>query len=496
MRIRQLEQADTLVKWENTVTTNYSKNAEIGYMTAIELQQAYASGALTPTIVTAKILERIEEVNPAVNAFSALTAEQAMIDAAKAEKDMSEGRSAPLLGIPVTIKDAYDLAGVKTETGSLWLSAVSEVATADNVVVERLRTAGAVVLGKTTTSEMAWSGLSYSPLTGTTHNPWGKGLNAGASSAGAGVAAAAGFGPLHLGSDGGGSIRMPCHFCSVFGLKPTYGRIPHIPVSNNDYATHIGPMTRTVADSALMLRTMAGPHYLDHTSCEATPPDYLANLATSMKGKRIAFSIDLGFARVDPDVAATVRKAAELFRELGAHVEEVTPVWGEKGADLARFFWAAKEARRASILPEWASRMGPEYVACMRAGEHYRSIEFLNRRQEKYDYIAAIETFLEDWDFFLTPTASVTAFPPQQMRPDHWPQHDWDWMAWAEFLYPFNLSGNPAASVPCGFDASGLPIGLQIVGKRFDDLGVLQASAAYEAANPIYRQRPDFSSFI
>jgi aspartyl-tRNA(Asn)/glutamyl-tRNA(Gln) amidotransferase subunit A len=445
--------------------------------------------------VTANILDRISEINPALNAFTAIVAEQALADAARADQDMAAGRNAPLLGIPVTIKDAYDVAGLKTETGSNWLSVTNSVAKTDNVVVERLRKAGAIVLGKTTTSEMAWSGLSFSPLTGTTHNPWGKGLNAGASSAGAGVAAAAGFGPLHLGSDGGGSIRMPCHFCSVFGLKPTYGRVPHVPVSNNDYATHIGPMTRTVADSAMMLQVMAGPHYLDHTSCEATPPDYLASLATSMKGKRIALSIDLGHARVDPDVAKSIRDAAAVFAGLGAHVEEVNPSWGPKGVDLARFFWAAKEARRVNILPEWEDRMGAEFVACMRAGEHYSSVEFLNRRQEKYDYIAEMESFFEGWDFLLTPSASVTAFPPQQMRPDHWPQHPWDWMAWAEFSYPFNLSGNPASSVPCGFDTAGLPIGLQIVGKRFDDLGVLQASAAYEAANPIFRQRPTFGSF-
>jgi aspartyl-tRNA(Asn)/glutamyl-tRNA(Gln) amidotransferase subunit A len=477
------------------VTVDFEKNADVGYMTAVELREAYASGQLSATSVVSKILDRIAEVNPSLNAFSAITAEQALKDAAQADRDMSDGRQAPLLGIPVTIKDAYDLAGIKTETGSIWLSETSEVAKTDNVVVDRLRKAGAVVLGKTTTSEMAWSGLSWNPLTGTTHNPWAKGLNAGASSSGAGVAAAAGFGPLHLGSDGGGSIRMPCHFCGIFGLKPTYGRVPHVPVSNNDYATHIGPMSRTVADSAMMLRTMAGPHHLDHTSSEATPPDYLANLKMSMKGKRIALSIDLGHARVDPDVAKAVREAAALFADLGADVQEVTPGWGPKGVDLARFFWAAKEARRTNILPEWESKLGADYVACMRAGEHYTSTEFLNRRQEKYEYIAEMQAFLDNWDFLLTPAASVTAFPPRQMRPDHWPPHEWDWMAWAEFLYPFNLSGNPASSVPCGFDAAGLPIGLQIIGKRFDDLGVLQASAAYEAANPVYRKRPNFSSF-
>ncbi|ODT84048.1 MAG: amidase [Pelagibacterium sp. SCN 64-44] len=477
------------------LAVDFDKNSEIGYMTALELREAYASGKLSSVEVTTAVLERIAEVNPALNAFTVVMAEEALRDAAKADKQRREGHDAPLLGIPVTIKDAYDVAGIKTEMGSKWLSATNPVAMTDNVVVQRLREAGAVVLGKTTTSELAWSGLSWSPLTGVTHNPWAKGLNAGASSAGAGVSSAAGFGPLHLGSDGGGSIRMPAHFCGIFGLKPTYGRVPHVPVSNNDYATHIGPMTRTVADSALMLRIMSGPHHLDHTSCEAPPADYLALLETSMKGKRIALSLDLDHARVDPDVEAAIRKAAAVFSELGAHVEEVATPWGPKGKDVARFLWAAKEARRADILKEWEPQMGADFVACLHAGANYTSAEFLNQRQSKYEYIAEMQEFLEGWDFLLTPSASVAAFPPQQMRPDHWPQHEWDWMAWAEFSYPFNLSGNPASSVPCGFDASGLPIGLQIVGRRFNDLGVLQASAAFEAAHPVYRQRPSFDSF-
>lgn len=475
--------------------TDFSKNAEIGYMSAMEIASSYEQGVLSATEVTKAILERIDEINPHLNAFSVVTAEMALTDAANADKDLAQGIKKPLLGIPVTIKDAYDIAGFKTETGSNWLAGTTGIASEDNVVVARLREAGAIILGKTTTSEMAWSGLSYSPRTGITHNPWAKGLNAGASSAGAAVAASAGFGPLHLGSDGGGSIRMPAHFCSIFGLKPTYGRIPHVPVSNNDYGTHIGPMTRTVAESAAMLRIMAGPHYLDHTSSESTPPDYLANLHASMKGKRIAFSIDLGHARVDPDVENAIRAAAEAFKAMGAIVEEVTPSWGPKGVSLARFFWAAKEARRLSILPEWESQMGADFVACMRAGADYSSADYLNQRQEKYNYLAEMQTFLEDWDFFLTPAASVTAFPPTQMLPDHWPQHAWDWMAWAEFMYPFNFSGNPASVIPCGFDNAGLPIGLQIVGRRFDDLGVLQASAAFEEAMPVHQTRPSFESF-
>ena len=476
--------------------TDFQKNADIGYMSVAELQEAYAQKRLTPLEVTQAILDRIAEINPSLNAFAVITAESALAEAKLAGEALARGEQRPLLGIPVTIKDAIDVQGQKSLQGSKWLASFAQPAAEDNPVVSRLRDAGAIILGKTTTSEMCWSGLSYNPLTGLTHNPWAKGMNAGASSAGAAVAAAAGFGPLHLGSDGGGSIRMPCHFCSVFGIKPTYGRVPHIPVSNNDYATHIGPITRTVEDSARMLSVLSGPHYLDHTSCEKPPEDYLAQLKSSMKGKKIAFSLDLGHARVDDDVAAVIRKAASAFaHELGAEVVEVAPAWGPKGVSLGRFFWAAKEARRNHILEEWEPEMGRDLVACMREGNDYSAVEFLNRRDEKFRYIAEIQTFMEQWDFLITPSASVTAFPPQQMVPSHWPQHIWDWMSWSEFMYPFNMSNNPAVTVPCGFTPAGLPVGLQIVGKRFDDLGVLQAAAAYEGIHPVYLQLPTFDSF-
>ena len=199
--------------------------------------------------------------------------------------------------------------------------------TEDTPIVPRLKAEGAIILGKTTTSEFGWTGVSHSPLTGITHNPWKHGYNAGASSAGAGAAAAAGFGPLHQGSDGAGSIRMPSHFCGVFGLKPTFGRVPYYPVGSGDYTSHMGPMTRTVADSALMLEVMAGPHPLDHTTCEAGPADYLGRLHEGVRGRRIAYSPDLGVARVDPDVAALVKAAVARFSELGATVEEVTTPW-------------------------------------------------------------------------------------------------------------------------------------------------------------------------
>lgn len=468
-------------------------DADIGFTTAVDLAKSYKSKTLSPSEATDALFRHIKTLNPSLNAFSVIMEKEAKMQAIESCNRFQVGTARTLEGIPVTIKDFYDVKGYASETASF--SIRHKIAKHDNPVVARLRNAGAIILGKTTMSEFAWSGISRNPVNGTSHNPWGHGLNAGASSAGAGVASAAGFGPLHLGSDGAGSIRMPAHFCGVFGLKPTYGRIPHVPVSNNDYGTYIGPMTRTVEDSALMLKVMSGSHHLDHTSCESPPEDYLANLNSSMKGKKVAFSVDLGHAKVDPEIVEIVSLAADTFRmKLGADVREFTPDWGPEGAELGRFFWSAYQGRNADLLKHWRDRMDPGLVNCIEAGASFTSAEYLKARECKYNYISKIAATLEDWDFLITPTASVAAFPVEGLGPDEWKLRGWDWMSWAEFSYPFNMSQSPAASVPCGFTKDGRPVGLQIVARRFADLQVLQASYAFQQATGIHRRRPDFSN--
>ncbi|HET6183191.1 MAG TPA: amidase [Acetobacteraceae bacterium] len=464
-------------------------SADIAWLPAVELAEMIRTKRLSPVEVTDAALARIERYNPRLNAFAHLAADAARAEARKAEAALADnGPLGPLHGVPVTIKDLAAVRGMPLESGSPMMQGTMPAE--DAVFVARLRAAGAIILGKTTTSEYGWKGVSQSPLTGITHNPWKHGYNAGASSAGAGAAAAAGLGWLHQGSDGAGSIRMPSHFCGVFGLKPSFGRVPLNPVSTGDYTAHNGPMTRTVADAALMMSVMAGPNSLDHTSLEAWPADYQRRLRAGVRGKRIAFSPDLGHARVDPEVASLVRRAAERFGELGATVEQVTPPWGAQGPELIRLFWPAHLARLASKLPEWESRMDPGLVACVREGARVTMEQYMLARERKHAYIAAIHRWFADWDFLLTPSVSVAAFPAEMLSPAHWPQHEWDWVQWAEFSYPFNMSWNPAASVPCGFTEAGLPVGLQIVGRRFDDLGVLQASAAFEEAAPWADRKP------
>jgi aspartyl-tRNA(Asn)/glutamyl-tRNA(Gln) amidotransferase subunit A len=464
-------------------------STELCFAPATRLAAMIRAKEVSPVEVVEAVLGRVQALEPRLNAFATLTADRAREDARKAEAAVMRGEPlGPLHGVPVTIKDLNETAGIPTERGSFIQK--GNVPATDAPVVTRLRAAGGIVLGKTTTSEFGWSGVSRSPLTGITHNPWKHGFNAGASSAGAGVAAAAGYGPLHQGSDGAGSIRMPSHFCGIVGLKPSFGRVPHWPVPNNDQTSHVGPMTRTVADAALMLKVMAGPHPWDHWTLEAPPDDYPARLGDGVAGLRVAFSPDLGHARVDPEVAELVAKAAAAFGGLGCAVEQAATPFGPDGPPLVRFMWSAHMASLAKHLPEFESRMDPGLVACIRAGQGRGLAEFLEVRRRKLAYIEQVHRFFERWDLLLTPSVSVAAFPAERLQPAHWPQHPWDWIMWAEFSYPFNFSGNPAVSVPCGFTGAGLPVGLQIVGRRFADTTVLRAAAAFEAACPWASRRP------
>lgn len=462
---------------------------DICFATTSQLRSLIQSKQASPVEVMQAVVNRIERLEPQLNAFAHLEADAAMDQARVAEAAVMKGAATGAMhGMPVTVKDLARVAGMPMARGSHMEA--GNISDEDAPFVQRLKSAGAIVLGKTTTSEFGWKGVSQSPLTGITHNPWAHGMNAGASSAGAGAAAAAGYGPLHQGSDGAGSVRMPAHFCGIYGLKPSFGRVPLAPVQSNDLTSHLGPMTRTVEDSALMMEVMSGPHPLDHFSLEDPSPGFDKIGDASMKDRKIAWSPDLGHARVDPEVAELTRTAMQAFQDMGAHVEEVTPEWGPQGPELIRFFWAAHELTYRSMLPEWGDKMDPGLVACINSAADVSAEQYIRMRTRKMAYISAIHSFFEDYDFLLTPAVSVAAFPADQLMPADWPQHDWDWLQWAEFSYPFNMSHNPAASIPCGFTKAGLPVGLQIVGKRMADVAVLQASKAFETARPWADKRP------
>jgi aspartyl-tRNA(Asn)/glutamyl-tRNA(Gln) amidotransferase subunit A len=459
-------------------------------MPATELSRLYSRRQLSPVDVIDAVLEQIGRLEPSLNAMTRVLEAPARKQAAAAHEALRNGTAAGLLhGVPVTIKDATRLKDVPAEFGSHAMRGF--VPDKDDVHVARLKAAGAIVIGKTTVSEQTWSGISRNPLTGVTHNPWRSGYNAGASSAGAAVAAAAGYGPLHEGSDGMGSIRMPAHFCGVFGLKPTFGRIAQVPVGNNDYMGVFGPLTRTVADAALMLRVMAGPHYLDHTCLELEPVDYSTRLSEPLAPVRIAYSSDLGHARVDGAVEEIVAAAADkLGSGLGVAIEPVKISWRGDAPAIARLFLACHMCTDEPYLKEFESRIDPALVACIREGASYRAKDYLDARQAKYEYVADMLEFFNIYDYLITPAVSVPAFPVELIQPADWPQHPWDYLMWAQFSYPFNFSGQPAASVPCGFTENGLPVGMQIAGRRFDDLGVLKLCAAFEKIQPWQQWRP------
>src|SRR5712691_11038861 len=464
-------------------------DVDLCYTSATELGALIRARTLSPVELTRAVLARIDALNPTLNAFCTPTPELALAEARGAEDAVMRGDPlGPLHGIPYSIKDLALTRGIRTMAGShIFATRVPDV---DAPFVARLRAAGGIMLGKTTTSEFGWKGTGDSPLTGSTRNPWNGAMTSGGSSAGAGAAAAAGLGPLHQGSDGAGSIRIPSGFCGIYGLKPTYGRVPTWPVSNTDYTSHVGPMTRTVADAALMLSVIAGPDEWDRTSLEGAPQDYVRALARGVGGLRVAFSPDLGGLAVDVEVATVVREAARVFDGLGCVVEEVKPGFADSHG-LIRCMWSAHEAGiYAQYLPRWRDRMDPGLVACIEDGLRYSMVEYVEARGRKFAFWDSVRPLFEKYDLLLTPTTSVAAFPVGRLNPADWPQHPWDWLGWASFSYPFNFTGQPAASVPAGFTQAGLPVGLQIVGRRFADLTVLQASAAFEAARPWGERRP------
>ena len=462
---------------------------DLCFTPATELSRLIRTKALSPVELMQAVLARIERVNPLVNAFCTLTADQAMEAARRAESMVASGATLGALhGIPVSIKDLSLTRGVRTMAGSFIFE--RHVPDADAPFVRRLTEAGAIMVGKTTTPEFGWKALGESPVTGHTRNPWNRAMTPGGSSSGAAAATAAGLGPLAQGSDGAGSIRIPAAFCGIYGMKPSYGRVPMWPVSNDDYGSHTGPMTRTVADAALMLAVMAGPDDWDRTSLEAAPADYVGQLDGGVKGLRIAYSRDMGGLQVDAEVADVVAAAARAFESLGAVVEEVNPGFADTSR-LVRRLWAMHMAgNRAQFMKEWRDRMDPGLVACIDDGMALSAVDYVEARAEKLAFWDTVRPLFERYDLLLTPSISVAAFPVERLNPEGYPQHRWDWFPWASFSYPFNFTQQPAATVPAGFTPSGLPVGLQIVGRRFADLTVLRASAAFEAARPWRDHRP------
>ncbi len=452
-------------------------------MTAAELSESYHSRELSPVETAAACLGRIDALDARINAFCLVDRETTLAQAERSEARWRDGVPLSVLdGVPVAIKDILLTKGWPTRRGSLTVDP-NNPWTEDAPCVARLREAGAVLIGKTTTPEFGWKGSTDSPLTGITRNPWNQAKTPGGSSGGSSAALVARFAPLALGTDGGGSIRIPASFSGCYGLKPSFGRVPDYPLSPFGTLANVGPMSRTVRDSALLLNVISGPDARDGYAAPQEGTDYTARLGESMRGKRIAFSPRLGCVqRVAPEVEGLVAAAAKRFAALGANVDQIDPDFGEPGLIFRTVWWAGASLLLGDLPPQKKAQLDPGLRRMAEEGMALSLKDYMKACAARDAYCSQMRQFMERYDFLLTPAVATPAFDIGQSSP--FGDDSNAWLAWTPFSYPFNLTRQPAASVNCGFTADGLPVGLQIVGRMYGDSGVLAASAAYEAVDP------------
>ncbi|MFJ5559643.1 amidase [Streptomyces sp. NPDC093250] len=454
--------------------------SELTELTAVRLVEGYRSGEIGPVEVTRAALERAEEIQPEVNAFVRLFAEDALERAAASQERWRRGEPCGLLdGVPVTVKDILLLRGAPTLKGSRTIDPGGRW-DEDAPSVARLREHGAVFLGKTTTPEFGWKGVTDSPLHGVTRNPHDPSRTAGGSSGGAAAAVARGAGPLALGTDGGGSVRIPAAFCGIFALKPTYGRVPLYPASAFGTLAHVGPMTRDAADAALLLDVIGGPDSRDWSALGPAPGTFSEGLAGGVRGLRVAYSPSLGGqVRVDPEVAAAVRRAVERLAGLGAYVEETDPDLTDP-VEAFHTLWFAGAARVVQHLPpERRALLDPGLREICGTGARFSALDYLAAVDVRMDLGRRMGRFHDTYDLLVTPTLPITAFEAGAEVPKGSGHRRWT--GWTPLTYPFNMTQQPAATVPVGTDADGLPIGLQLVAARHrDDLVLRAAHALYE----------------
>ncbi|MDP9373256.1 MAG: amidase [Chloroflexota bacterium] len=464
---------------------------DLCFTPATELAGLIRRKEVSPVEVTDAVLARIERLNPLVNAYCTLVATQARADARAAEEAVMRGDDpGPLHGVPISIKDLTYTKDVRTARGSRLFA--DYIPDEDAPVVERVKAAGAIVLGKTNTPEFGWKGDSDNPLFGPTYNPWDRALTAGGSSGGAAAAVAAGLGPLAIGTDGAGSIRIPASFCGIVGLKQQLWRVPAYPASTVETLAHTGPMTRTVRDAALLLDVIAGPDERDRLSLPAAGVDWLAACEGDVRGLRVAWSPDLGYARVDPEVRAIAEAAARRFADdLGCALEEDAPGFDDPGEAIRILFYSGVAANLTPFGPEARALLDPGLArALAEEAEGLTALDYVRASSIRQAVWDRTRRFFERYDLLLTPGVAVTAFPAGQEGPPEVAGQPAGRLGWTPFTYPFNLTGQPALSVPAGWTAAGLPVGLQIVGRRYDEATVLRAGAAFEAVQPWADRRP------
>lgn len=462
---------------------------EVWEMNAEEMLEAYRRKELSPREAVSAFLERIDKINPSLNAVVTLNEEEALRRAEQAEKVYLEGgeEAGMIEGLPVAIKDNVFTRGMRTTFGSnLYRDFVPEE---DGILVERIKKEGGIILAKTNLPEFGLIPVTDGPLFGPCRNPWNIERTTGGSSGGSAAGVAAGLFPLAQGNDGGGSIRIPCALCGVFGLKPTFGRVPsykHLP--GWETLIHDGPITRRVRDAALLLDVMAGFDLRDMHTLPDAGYSFLEALDGEVPPLKLAYSPDLGYVpAVDPEVRELTRRAAEVFEELGWPVEEVELDLPNLEGDLLVQVVVETVTANEERLEEWAETAFPLYLPFLDLAKAYKPQDVVRvqfRREELWERLTPV---FRDYDLLICPTTAVPAFPlqpPGPLGPSVIDGKEVSPLAWMGFTFPFNFTGQPAATVPCGLSSEGLPVGLQIVGRRLDEVGVLRAAAAFERARP------------
>ncbi|MBB3189262.1 amidase [Halomonas cerina] len=456
-------------------------DTDLGLMDAGQLAELYRSGKASPLEATRAALARIERFDGAVNAFTYVDAEGAEQAAKASARRWGQGQPlSELDGVPVTLKDLTEVAGMPARQGSLTTS--DAPCEQDAPPAARLREAGAVLLGKTNTSEFGWKAVTDNRLHGATCNPWNTRLTPGGSSGGAAVAAALNMGVLHQGGDSGGSIRIPAAFTGTFGFKPTFGWTPQWPPAKEPTLSHIGPLTRHVKDAVRMLNAIGRYDYRDPYAIRGQPDDWGVELDGGLKGLKIAYSPDLGYAEVDPQVALRVREAAEKLEALGAEVTEIHPGF-ESPIDTFLTLWFTVSLELWLQCNETQrQQLDPGLVDNAKRAEAFSAVEYFRALASRARLTEQLEHFNQRYHLLMTPSVAISPFEINHQVPPGSGMRDWE--EWAPFSYPFNLSQQPAASVPCGFTDTGLPVGFQLAGGKHDDVRILRACHAFMEAHP------------
>lgn len=449
------------------------------------LARLYASGEASPVEACREVLARIDRFNPEYKAFVRVDADGALAAARASEaRWLAKSALGPLDGVPVSIKDLILTKGMPTLRGSFTVDE-NQPWDVDAPVTARLREAGAVLLGKTATPEFGCKGETNSPRTGFTRNPWNPARTPGGSSGGAAVAVALGMGPIAVGTDGAGSVRIPAAFCGNFGLKPSFGRVPAYPLSAMGTVAHLGPHSMDVRDAALAMNVMKRPDARDWTALPPNDDDYTAALGKGFAGLRVAWSPRLGYAQVHPEVAAGVKAAVRAIESAGAHVEEVDPGFEDPLEITTGLWFVGSWMVWNTLTPEQQAVTDPDFRAQAELGSRISALHVQQLQVRRVELGSHMRQFMQHYDLLVTPSIAVPAF--EIRAPGSVPMTPEAMLSWTPFSYPFNLTQQPACTVPCGLTVDGLPIGIQFVGPMFRDDLVLRAGAAYEAIRPIPR---------